>query len=835
MFKPNAASMSDYYKFSHPKQYPPGTEIVYSNTTPRSSRLQDVNEVVVFGTQFLIQEYFIDNWRETFFSLPKDAAVYKLKRLMDFTLGKDSVDVSLYGELWDIGYLPLRVKALPEGTLCPIGVPFMTIVNTLPQFYWLTNFVETLTQTVLWQAIVSATIAREYKKLLTNFANKTSDATDFVKWQGHDFSMRGMSSVETGYVSGGGHLLSFTGTDTVTAIEFLENFYGADVENELVGASVPATEHAVMCAGGEEDEVETFRRLIEDVYPSGIVSIVSDTWDFWSVLTNILPSLKSKIMSRDGKVVVRPDCYDDKTEILTNSGWKFFSQLTDSDYVAQVLDDGSREFVKPVKIVDQHYKGEMCHFTDSKGKVDLLVTPNHRMVLLYNGKEKIIEASKLKDTGNSNQKMIRSASSPSGVDRLSNIDRIRIAFQADGSFQTNCNSNKIRFSFSKQRKIDRLKQLLDAENIEYSVYPLKDGRVEFNITLDVYDFSKDFEWVKYSSTKEWCQEFIEEVSYWDATRRSDNRFKFDTTNKSVADKVDFIAISAGYGSLSSHRQDNRSDKFSDVYTLHIMKNNTVGGGSWVKQNVEYDGRIYCVTVPTGKVLVRRNRCTMVCGNSGDPVKIITGYLVKNVNITKAQVLRKISNMKSFAAMFDGNDCVLTSDGQYITVEGKTITKPEADGAIQVIYNYFGGTLNSKGYIDLDPHIGLIYGDSITLSRCKTICERLELKGFSTTNVVFGIGSYTYQYNTRDTFSIACKATWVQINGEPKSIFKNPKTDSGTKKSAKGLLTVMKEDGRLVLKDNCTPEEESGGELKIVFENGAAYNKTTLSEIRNRLL
>lgn len=310
MFKPKSASSSDYYKFSHPDQYPEGTEFVYSNTTPRSSRMEGVKEVVVFGPQYLVQEFFIDRWNETFFSKSKEVAIGSLKRLMDCTLGKDSVDVSRYEALWKLGYLPLRVKALPEGTLCPIGVPFMTIVNTLPEFYWLTNFVETLTQTVLWQGIVSATIAREYKKVLTQYAQETSDCPDFVQWQGHDFSMRGMSSLETGCLSGAAHLLSFTGTDTVPAIEFLEYFYGANVENELVGGSVPATEHAVMCAGGEDDEKETFRRLLEDIYPTGIVSVVSDTWDFWHVLNSILPSLKPLIMSRNGKLVIRPDSGD---------------------------------------------------------------------------------------------------------------------------------------------------------------------------------------------------------------------------------------------------------------------------------------------------------------------------------------------------------------------------------------------------------------------------------------------------------------------------------------------------------------------------------------------
>lgn len=524
----NPMLIADFYKLSHPKQFPVGTEYVYSNTTPRASRLEGVNAVVVFGLQYLVEEYLIKNWNENFFNKPKELVIKKFKRIVDATLGKDSVDTKIFEDLHDLGYLPVHIKSLPEGTLCPIQVPFMTIVNTDPRFYWITNFLETLTQTVIWQAITSATIAREYRVLLNKYTDLTSLAFDFVDWQGHDFSMRGMSSVESGAVSGAAHLLSFTGTDTITAVEFLETYYGADVEKEPVGGSVPATEHAVMCAGGAglDNEYETYRRIIEDVYPSGIVSIVSDTWDFWAVLRKILPSLKSKIMGRNGKVVIRPD-------------------------------------------------------------------------------------------------------------------------------------------------------------------------------------------------------------------------------------------------------------------------------------------------------------------SGDPVKIITGYFCKDVNYT-SEILKDLIRKTPFHLKLwndsEDFDAVRTTDNKYFDIHNEELTEDEAKGAIQVLYEEFGGSKNSKGFMELDSHIGLIYGDSITYRRCEQICERLEAKGFASTNVVYGIGSYTYQYNTRDTFSIACKATWVQINGKAESIFKDPKTGS-SKKSAKGLLSVVKDGGTLKLLNDCTPDEEASGELITIFKNGVQHNKQSLSDIR----
>ena len=170
---------------------------------------------------------------------------------------------------------------------------------------------ETLLSAIIWKPSTSATTAFQYLKTFTRYAQDTvGDDAGFIPWQGHDFSFRGMSGVEDAVMSGAGHLLSFAGTDTIPAIDFLEKYYNANCEKELIGGSVPATEHSVMCMGTQGDEINTFDRLITTIYPTGIVSIVSDTWDFWQVITEFLPVLKDKIMSRNGKVVIRPDSGD---------------------------------------------------------------------------------------------------------------------------------------------------------------------------------------------------------------------------------------------------------------------------------------------------------------------------------------------------------------------------------------------------------------------------------------------------------------------------------------------------------------------------------------------
>jgi nicotinamide phosphoribosyltransferase len=483
-FQPSFMLLTDGYKVDHRRQYPEGTQRVFANLTPRKGRDADDEGVIFFGLQAAIQRYLIEHVQETFFNRDEDeVAIEYFDAMLDY-LGPNEIGVEHVRALHRLGYLPLQIRAVPEGTFVPYGVPVLTIENTVDEFYWVTNYIETLFSAAIWKAITSATTAFKYRVALEFWAAQTGTAPEFVDWQGHDFSFRGMSSPESAMFSGAGHLTAFTGTDTIPAIHFLRHYYDAD---GLVGGSVPATEHSVMCAGGKEDELETFERLL-DLYPEGIVSVVSDTWDLWKVLTEYLPALKDKIMARNGKLVVRPD-------------------------------------------------------------------------------------------------------------------------------------------------------------------------------------------------------------------------------------------------------------------------------------------------------------------SGDPVKIICG---------------------------DPD----APDGS-----------PARFGVVRLLAQTFDVTLNEEGYMVLNEHVGTIYGDSITLERANEICRLLAEDGFASGNVVFGIGSYTYQYNTRDTHGFAIKATWAQVNGEEHLLFKDPVTDDGTKRSARGRLIVAHVNDELKLVDGMTEAEHAEAHiddlLQTVFLNGH-LGRTTLAEIRGRI-
>jgi nicotinamide phosphoribosyltransferase len=230
----------------------------------------------------------------------------------------------------------------------------------------------------------------------------------------------------------------------------------------------------------------------------------------------------------------------------------------------------------------------------------------------------------------------------------------------------------------------------------------------------------------------------------------------------------------------------------------------------------------------------------VVSDTFDLWKLVTEYLPEN----KEQIMSRDGKL---VIRPDSGDPVDIICGEAFTKMGQYVGKgtpdylesvdntPQAKGVIELLWDIFGGTVNEQGYKVLDPHIGAIYGDSINLERQLEIYKRLEAKGFAATNIVLGVGSFTYQMNTRDTLGFAAKGAWFMINGEAHNIYKDPVTDNGTKKSLKGLCAVhLNEDGSYSVKTECTEVEEKGGVLQVIYENGRFENKTTLTQIRTRL-
>lgn len=315
MYNTPAIFMCDSYKLAHADMYPEGQSLLFSTWVPRSDKIARLsgrqlnadNSVVMFGVSVAIKKLveLYDVW----FDRPTDEV---LEEYADFIQAFLKVPATVeqldrISSLHELGYLPIKFLYLPDGTVTKTGVVQLAVYNTHEDFSWLVNYIESAMSALLWSMQVNATIARNYRQECEYWAVLTCDNNLHVDWQCHDFCFRGKDSIEAGELNQMGHLLYFNGTDTLPALFAARNHY-ADFNIADYG-SVPAAEHSVMCAGGEDSELETFERLI-DFYKTGIVSIVSDTWNFWEVLTETLPTLKSKIMKRDGKVVIRPDSGD---------------------------------------------------------------------------------------------------------------------------------------------------------------------------------------------------------------------------------------------------------------------------------------------------------------------------------------------------------------------------------------------------------------------------------------------------------------------------------------------------------------------------------------------
>jgi nicotinamide phosphoribosyltransferase len=325
------AHVSDGYKLGHAEQYITGTNLVYSNMTPRSNHLariiyEDFNgKVVFFGLQYALIE-MNERWKRTFFDLDKGVAVNKFARRVKNYLGTDHGDslIEKMGGLHDLGYLPVQIKALPEGSRVNMQVPVFTIVNTHPDFFWLVNYLETYLSCQVWPMCNAASLAEQYKLASMKYGDITSDDPSF--WVGianHCFAARGHRGTEDAMMSGMAHLTSSFGTDTLWAIDAIEEYYGANSDEELIGISVNATEHATVTQrisyyrdkgfDGMGAEVESIRNLCTTVYPKGILSYVADSEDYFGLLEKGLPQLVDTIKGRSPdsngliKFVVRPD------------------------------------------------------------------------------------------------------------------------------------------------------------------------------------------------------------------------------------------------------------------------------------------------------------------------------------------------------------------------------------------------------------------------------------------------------------------------------------------------------------------------------------------------
>lgn len=576
-----AILFADWYKPSHISMYNRKSEIVQDNMTPRSTKyfnhfVDDDKRIMSAGIQGFTKWFLIDMFNNTFFNRPKDEVIGEFKEVCELAIGPNMVETWGFEKLHDLGYLPVEIRALPEGTLSPVQVPLFTIQNTHPDFYWLPNYLESVISSENWKTITTATIFWQYRKLSEQYAELTCDNNNHVPFQNHCFAYRGQAGSHDAAQSEFGQLINSMGTDTIPAILYANRYYG--MKGKFVSGSIPASEHSVATTNigfivgrlrsqhpemSLDDlrfhaEVEFLETYITKIFPKGFVSYVGDSYDWFRLITEGARRLKGKIMARDGRLVWRPD-----------SG-----------------------------------------------------IPEH-IIAGY-----------------------------------------------------------------------RIASLAAAKTVIRKEY--EDGVTGFAFALE--------------------------------------------------------------------------ENLADVDSIATPKSFTKG--DWKKLAKE-------------------------------------GFEI------------------------------IEHEGQYFDTETgdlSALSENEIKGSVELLWEIFGGEVNSKGYKVLDSHVGLIYGDSITVPRAKDIFERLKEKGFASSNIVFGVGSYTTQFNTRDSLGQAVKATGAVIDGQQIMVVKEPKTDLG-KKSAQGFLKVVRDvNGELKLVDNLQLEEVDldDNELRVIFRDGKLLVDETLTEIRERV-
>lgn len=330
----NPLLLLDYYKTTHNEQYPKGITKIVSYYTPRMSRIKGEDELVMFGLQGFIKEYLIKSFNNNFFGREKDEVLSEYRRIIDNTLGKGIVDYTKIEKLHDLGYLPIEIKAIDEGTRVPVKVPMFEITNTHKDFAWLVNTLETALSCSLWHTQISANVGYRYRQIVNKYFDISVDDNIPRSRALGDFSMRGQESCESAIKSSAGFCLSFVNTATVPAILFLENYYNCDCEKEPVAFGAISTEHSVMNSNYavDGDEISMVKRLLNEIYPNNGFSMVSDSYDYWNMVDNIIPICKEDILKHGGYIGIRGDSGNpvEVTTITVEKLWDAFGGSVNS-------------------------------------------------------------------------------------------------------------------------------------------------------------------------------------------------------------------------------------------------------------------------------------------------------------------------------------------------------------------------------------------------------------------------------------------------------------------------------------------------------------------------
>lgn len=307
-----ALLLSDGYKQCHNRQYSKGLTKLYSYFTPRRNRIPELDTMVFFGLQGFIKKYLIEYFNDNFFNIDENEVVEEYIRVTESMFGKGVCDAEQIRKLHKLGYLPLEIRALPEGCKVNMGIPCIEITNTHDDFAWVVQWVESLMSSEIWKPCSHATISKLYRNVVDYWYDKTVDDNIPHNKAISDFGFRGMSCLQEAEKASAAWLTSFSGTATIPAVKYIENYYNERNNIKNFATNLASTEHSVMAADYAitGDEREMVKRLLTEVYPNTSFSMVSDTYDYWRMVKEIIPTLKEEILNHNGKLFIRPDSGD---------------------------------------------------------------------------------------------------------------------------------------------------------------------------------------------------------------------------------------------------------------------------------------------------------------------------------------------------------------------------------------------------------------------------------------------------------------------------------------------------------------------------------------------
>lgn len=345
MYKINSLLLKDFYKAVHSEMLNPGMTKSVSYYTPRKSRVNRWPKVVNFGLQMFIKNWLIDEFNENFFNRPEDEVVAEYKRVLDNAMGKDIYDINKVRKLHKLGYLPIEIISIPEGIEVPMRCPIFGITNTHDEFAWLPQALESLISAEVWYPMITATVGHTYRQIVDKYYDLTCDDNIPHRRALGNFDFRGDMGVDAALKAAAGWMMSFVNTATVPAIPFMEQMYNCDCTKEEVGFGAVSTEHFVMCSNFavDGDERTFLKRLLTELYPNTSFSCVCDSYDYWNVVENILPSLKDEIMAHNGCFLVRGDS-GDCVDVVTKTVFKLWELF------------GGTVNTKGYKVLDPHVK-----------------------------------------------------------------------------------------------------------------------------------------------------------------------------------------------------------------------------------------------------------------------------------------------------------------------------------------------------------------------------------------------------------------------------------------------------------------------------------------------